>query len=75
MSKKDKYKIINDYLKTFIFSLLTALFGIIAFVVINIEKISLIQMITSFMGIFAILVALGISLKFLIRVLKEIEKD
>ena len=55
--------------------MLTALFGIIAFVVINIDKITSIQMLISFLGIFAIVIALVVALSFLIKILKEIEKD
>ena len=40
MSVKERVKFSLDLTKSFLFALLTALFGIIAFVVINIETIS-----------------------------------
>lgn len=73
MSIKEKTKILIDFIKTAIFALLTALFGIFAWIVINIKSIILLQAITIIIGIIFIFIAFYILIKYLIKLLKDLE--
>lgn len=74
MSKKEKNKIIIDFIKTAIFALLTALFGIFAWVVINLKSIYLIQAIAVIIGVIVIFICFYFLIKYLIKFLDELEK-
>lgn len=74
MSKKEKNKVILDFIKTALFALLTALFGIFAFLVVNIEKIILVQAIASAVGILIIAGCAYYLFKYLLKLLKELEE-
>lgn len=58
MGEKEKIKVILDFIKNSMLALITALFGTFAFVVVNIEKINILQITFSIIGICLILVAI-----------------
>lgn len=74
MSKKERTKFSLDLTKSFIFALLTALFGIIAFVVININTINTFQIIASAVGAVVIVVIFFFAIKYLLKKLDELEQ-
>lgn len=74
MSKKDRTKFSLNFAKGLVFALLTALFGIFAFVVIHIEELTRFQMIASVIGIVIIAVFFYFLIKFIAKELKKLEK-
>ena len=74
MSVKERVKFSLDLTKSFLFALLTALFGIIAFVVINIETISTFQVIASIVGAVVIVIIFVFAMRYLLKKLDELEK-
>ena len=74
MSRKERTKFSLDLTKSLILALLTALFGIFAFVVINIETISKFQIICSIIGIVVIFVCFFLLIYYLLKKLDELEK-
>ena len=65
MSKKEKIKFILDFAK--------ALFGIFAFIVVNIEKLNNFQMIASAFGIIVIVIFFYFLIRYMVKKLKELE--
>lgn len=74
MSRKERIKFTLEFVKGFIFALLTALFGIFAFVVINIETINTFQAITSIAGVILIAVFFYFLIRYLVKKLDELEE-
>ncbi|ARE81511.1 hypothetical protein [Campylobacter helveticus] len=74
MSKKERVKFTLDFAKALVFALLTALFGIFAFVVIHIETINTFQKIASFAGIIIIAVFFYLLIKYIAKKLDELER-
>ena len=74
MSKKEKVKTTIGIIKSAVFALLTALFGIFAFVVINIETINAFQAVACAIGIVAIAVFLWILVRYLLKNLNKLGK-
>ena len=73
MSKKEKIKFILDFAKALTFALLTALFGIFAFIVVNIEKLNNFQMIASAFGIIVIVIFFYFLIRYMVKKLKDLE--
>ncbi len=73
MSKKEKVKVTIDFIKGAVFALLTALFGIFAFVVVNIESINKFQIIACVVGVVLIAIFFWILLRKLAKNLNELE--
>ncbi len=74
MSKKERVKFSLKLTKSLILAFLTALFGIFAFIVINIDTINKLQIIASICGIIVITIFLFLLLRYLLRKLDELEK-
>lgn len=74
MSVKERVKFSLDLTKSFLFALLTALFGIIAFVVINIETITTFQVVASMAGAVVIVVIFVFTIRYLLKKLDELER-
>ena len=74
MSVKERVKFSLDLTKSFLFALLTALFGIIAFVVINIETITKFQLVISIIGAVIIAIMFVFTMRYLVKKLDELEK-
>lgn len=74
MSKKERVKFTLDFAKAFVFALLTALFGIFAFIVIHIDTINTFQKIASFVGIITIAVFFYFLVKYISKKLDELER-
>ena len=74
MSRKEKNKVIIDFIKTAMFALLTALFGIFAWVVINLKSIYLIQALAIIFGVIVIFICFYFLIRYLIKFLDELEK-
>lgn len=72
VSKKEQVKTILDFIKVTMLALLTALFSIFAFVVVNIENINTIQVAFSAVGIVFIAIALYFLVRYLIKKLNEL---
>lgn len=72
MSRKEQVKITIDLIKTGFFSLLTALFGIFAFLVVNFDKISRFQLIVCGIGAFLLIVIFAILLYYLVKNVKKL---
>ena len=74
MSKKERVKFSLKLTKNLILAFLTALFGIFAFIVINIDTINGLQIIASICGIVIIAIFLFLLLRYLLLKLDELEK-
>ncbi|MGX2982976.1 hypothetical protein [Helicobacter sp. 23-1045] len=74
MSVKERVKFSLDLTKSFLFALLTALFGIIAFVVINIETITKFQLVISIIGAVIIAIMFVFAMRYLVKKLNELER-
>lgn len=74
MSKKERVKFSLKLTKSLILAFLTALFGIFAFIVINIDTINGLQIIASICGIVIIAIFLFLLLRYLLLKLDELEK-
>ncbi|MGX2981927.1 hypothetical protein [Helicobacter sp. 23-1045] len=74
MSKKEEIKIKIDIMKGIMFALLTALFGIFAFVVVNIESINTFQAVACVLGVIAIAIFFWILIRYLLKNLKKLRK-
>lgn len=74
MSKKEEIKIKIDIIKSIILALMTAVFGIFAFIVINIETINAFQAFACVLGIIIVAVFLWILVRHLLKNLKTIRK-
>lgn len=72
MSKKEQVKTTLDFLKTGLFALLAALFGIIAFLVVNYKSLDALQAIFSGIGIVVILVAFYLLTRYTLKNLNEL---
>lgn len=74
MSKKERVKFSLKLTKSLILAFLTALFGIFAFIVINIDTINGFQIIASVSGIVVITIFFLLLIRYLLRQLDELEK-
>lgn len=74
MSKKERVKFSLKLTKSLILAFLTALFGIFAFIVINIDTINGFQIIASVSGIVVITIFFLLLIRYLLRKLDELEK-
>lgn len=74
MSRKEKIKFALELSKSLMMAFLTGLFGVLAYVVVNIHTISLLQLLISLGGILAIIVFFYFLVKYIIKKLKELEK-
>lgn len=74
MSKKERVKFSLKLTKSLILAFLTALFGIFAFIVINIDTINGFQIIASISGIVVITIFFLLLIRYLLRKLDELEK-
>ena len=74
MSKKEEIKVKIDIVKTAMFALLTALFGIFAFVVVNIRTIDAFQMGACAVGVALIAIFFWIAIHYLLKNLKKLRK-
>lgn len=74
MSKKERVKYTLDFAKALIFALLTALFGIFAFIVIHINTINTFQKIASLVGVISIAVFFYFLIKYISKKLDELER-
>lgn len=74
MSRKGRVKFSLKLTKSLILAFLTALFGIFAFIVINIETINKFQIIGSIIGIVIIFICLLLLVRYLLQKLNELEK-
>lgn len=74
MSRKERIKFTLDFVKGLMFALLTALFGIFAFIVIHIDTINLFQGIASAIGILIIAISFFFLIRYLVKKLDELEK-
>lgn len=74
MSKKEKVKTTIDIIKGGVFALLSALFGIFAFIVINVTTINVFQVVACVFGIVIIIIFLWILIRYLLKNLKKLGK-
>ncbi|EDP7907515.1 hypothetical protein CHLV4142_10370 [Campylobacter helveticus] len=74
MSKKERVKFTLDFAKALVFALLTALFGIFAFVVIHIDTINTFQKIASLVGVVLIVIFFYFLIKYISKKLDELER-
>ncbi|MBS4275585.1 hypothetical protein [Campylobacter vulpis] len=74
MSRKERVKYSLDFAKSLIFALLTALFGIFAFIVINVSTINTMQITASLLGIIIIALFFYFLIRYMIKALKELER-
>lgn len=74
MSKKERTKFSLKLTKSLILAFLTALFGIFAFIVININTINALQIVGAISGIVVIFVCLFLLIHYLLQKLDELEK-
>lgn len=74
MSKKEKTDKLIDAYKSLLSILVVSLFGMIAFLFINVENLSNLKIITLICGIIVVLVAIGIVVWQYIRNLNELEE-
>ena len=74
MSKKERVKFSLKLTKSLILAFLTALFGIFAFIVINIDTINGFQIIASVSGIVVITIFFLLLIRYLLLKLDELEK-
>lgn len=74
MSKKERVKFSLKLTKSLILAFLTALFGIFAFIVINIDTINGFQIIASVSGIVVITIFFLLLIRYFLRQLDELEK-
>ncbi|MDO7253899.1 hypothetical protein [Helicobacter cappadocius] len=72
MSKKDQTKTMIDILKAVMLALMTALFGIFVFTVMNYQKIDMIQGIGIGVGALVLLLFLIIVVAFLAKEIKKL---
>ena len=72
MSVKEQVKTTIDLIKTAFFSLLTALFGIFAFVVVNFNTINTMQMIICGIGASLVIIIFAILLYYLVKNVKKL---
>lgn len=73
MSKLEKTKALIDFLKTIIITLMVGLFGMISYLVVNIEKIVLVQAILTTVGILVNMLILGILIRISLKKINELE--
>lgn len=73
MSKLEKTKALIDYLKAITIALLIGLFGMISYLVVNIEKLVFIQILLTAIGIFTNMIMLSILIKISIKKINELE--
>ncbi|ELP8580278.1 hypothetical protein R1539_001836, partial [Campylobacter upsaliensis] len=71
---KERIKFTLDFAKALVFALLTALFGIFAFVVININTINIFQKIASLVGVVLIVIFFYFLIKYISKKLDELER-
>lgn len=74
MSKKERTKFSLKLTKSLILAFLTALFGVFAFIVINIDTINKFQIVASICGIVVIIIFFLFLIRYLLRQLDELEK-
>ena len=74
MSKKEKVKTTIDIIKGGVFALLSALFGIFAFIVINVTTINVFQVVACVFGVVIITIFLWILIRYLLKNLKKLGK-
>lgn len=74
MSRKERVKTTIDFIKSGVFALLTALFGIFAYIVINIDTINIFQAIACIIGIVIIMIIFFFLIKYLKKNLDELEE-
>lgn len=74
MSRKESINSSIDMLKKLIMAIMTALFGIFSYIVINIETITTLQTIGILVGVLGLLISGGIFVKFLLKLHKELEE-
>lgn len=74
MSKKERTKISLKFTQSLILAFLTALFGIFAFIVVNIDTVNQFQIIASIGGIVIIAILLFLLWRYLLRQLDTLEK-
>ena len=73
MSKLEKTKALIDYLKAITIALLIGLFGMISYLVVNIENLVFIQILLTAIGIFTNMIMLSILIKISIKKINELE--
>jgi len=73
MSKLEKIKTQIDFLKSILFTLVVSLFGMLSYIVVNLEKISFGQAIITIIGIVVDLILLFIAIKYTLRKIDELE--
>ncbi len=74
MSKLEKIKTLIDFLKTIIITLIVGLFGMISFLVVNIEKITSIQATLTLTGVIFDLLILVLMIKFTLKKINDLER-
>jgi predicted exporter len=74
MSKIDGTKSLIDVLKTITITLLLAFFGMVSYLFVNFDKLSIIKMFVVGVGITITIVVLVIILNTLFKKIKELEK-
>lgn len=72
MSKVEKCKSTIDLLKSVLISILVALFGMVGYWFVNMQKITILQSIFLGLGIIVALIAVIIATKFIIKKLNEL---
>ncbi|OBV29680.1 hypothetical protein BKN38_02175 [Helicobacter sp. CLO-3] len=75
MSRKERVKVTIDIAKSGLFILLTALFGIFAFVVVHVETINTFQAVACALGAIVLSAAFYLLIRFLLRQLDELEES
>jgi len=73
MSKLEKIKTQIDFLKSILFTLVVSLFGMLSYIVVNLEKISFGQAIITIIGIVIDIILLFIAIKYTLKKIDELE--
>jgi len=73
MSKLEKIKTQIDFLKSILFTLIVSLFGMASYLVVNIENISILQIIITIIGIVVDLILLFVAIKYTLKKIDELE--
>lgn len=74
MSKLEKTKALIDFIKAVIIALLVGLFGMMSYLVVNLEKITSNQAIMTTVGIIIDLIILAVFTRVILKKINELEK-
>lgn len=74
MSKLEKIKTILDYLKNILLAFIVGLFGIASFTFVNIDTLSVGQMVVISIAVIFDIIVIAILVKFIIKKLNELEE-